>query len=136
MSPIGVALRLIAAASLVSVATAGLPRYALGQDSTAQRPAGAITLPVESADSVKLAPEPLIESSAASDSAESWITRRDALGAGIAILATVAVAPLDRPISGEFREPGWQKAETLHSASHALAFGGGPGPFVLGIGFY
>ncbi|HSU96232.1 MAG TPA: phosphatase PAP2 family protein, partial [Gemmatimonadaceae bacterium] len=55
---------------------------------------------------------------------------------GISVLATIAVAPLDKPVSAELQEAGWQKDEPLHSASQALAFAGGPGPFLVGAGFF
>ncbi len=71
-----------------------------------------------------------------SDSSPSWVTKRELLGAGISILASIAVAPLDRPVAGEMQDPGWQKDEPLRSASQALAFAGGPGPFILGAGFF
>lgn len=73
--------------------------------------------------------------SASADSAPPWITKRELLGGGISVLATIAVAPLDKPVSAELQEPGWQKDEPLHSASQVLAFAGGPGPFLLGAGF-
>mgnify|MGYP001553585566 FL=1 len=136
MVPIAVASRLIVAASIVSLAATTLPRDAMGQGSTARYPAQLDTAIAEGTDSAKLAPKLSVEAATGTDSPESWLTRRDAVGAGIAILATVAVAPLDRPISGELRESGWQNNEALHSASQALAFGGGPGPFIVGVGFY
>ena len=64
------------------------------------------------------------------DSTPPWITKRELLGGGISVLATIAVAPLDKPVSAELQEAGWQKDEPLHSASQALAFAGGPGPFL------
>ncbi|MEO9117474.1 MAG: phosphatase PAP2 family protein [Gemmatimonadaceae bacterium] len=128
--------RLIAVASIVSLAVAGSPGFALGQDSTAWNPARTGTLVADSSDSVGLSAKRPAEATADPGNGDPWFTRRDAFGAGIAILATVAVAPLDRPISGEFRELRWQKDEKLRSASQVLAFGGGPGPFILGAGFY
>jgi membrane-associated phospholipid phosphatase len=69
------------------------------------------------------------------DSTPPWITRRELIGGGLSVLATIAVAPLDKPVSAELQESGWQKDEPLHSASQVLAFAGGPGPFLVGAGF-
>jgi len=74
-------------------------------------------------------------STTSADSTPAWITKRELLGGGISVLVTIAVAPLDKPVSAEFQEAGWQKDEPLHSASQVLAFAGGPGPFLLGAGF-
>ena len=132
----GVASRLIAAASVACLAIAGAPRAAMGQDSTARYSLHSASVAPACTDSAKL--EQKVPAPAVTDSPRtvSWVTRRDAVGAGIALAVTVAVAPLDRPISKEFREPGWQRNRTLHSASDFLAFTGGPGPFVVGVGFF
>ncbi len=90
----------------------------------------------DTSDSISRPQSRAVTSNLPADSGETWITRRELVGAGVAILATVAVAPLDRPVSGELQEPRWQKNEALHSVSQALAFGGGPGPFILGAGFF
>jgi membrane-associated phospholipid phosphatase len=92
---------------------------------------------METSDSVAaaLSNSPAPTASAQADSTPPWITKRELLGGGISVLATIAVAPLDKPVSAEFQESGWQKDEPLHSASQALAFAGGPGPFLLGAGF-
>ena len=58
------------------------------------------------------------------------------VGLGISLIATVAVAPLDKPVAGEMKETDWQKDERLHSVTQALAFAGGPGPFLLGAGLF
>ena len=70
------------------------------------------------------------------DSFPPWVTKRELLGAGISLLATIAVSPLDKPVANELQGAGWQKDEPLHSASQVLAFAGGPGPFFLGAGFF
>jgi len=57
-------------------------------------------------------------------------------GFGVAVLATLAVAPLDKPVAGEMSEADWEKDEQLHGASQRLAFAGGPGPFFLGAGLF
>ena len=78
----------------------------------------------------------LAASKARSDSGPPWFTKRELMVAGVAVLATVAVAPLDKPVSGELQDAHWQGDEPLHSASQVLAFAGGPGPFFLGAGFF
>lgn len=75
-------------------------------------------------------------SEVASDSTPPWVTRRDFVGAGIAVLATIAVAPLDKPVASELQGARWQNDAPLHNASEILAFAGGPGPFLLGAGFF
>lgn len=70
------------------------------------------------------------------DSTPPWITRRELAWLGASVIATVAVAPLDRPVAGEMGESGWKRDERLRSASQVLAFAGGPGPFFLGAGMY
>ncbi len=70
------------------------------------------------------------------DSSPPWVTKRELLGAGLSVLATIAVSPLDKPVANELQEARWQKDEPLHSASQAFAFAGGPGPFFLGAGFF
>jgi membrane-associated phospholipid phosphatase len=73
---------------------------------------------------------------ATADSTPPWITKRELLGGGVSVLATIAVAPFDKPVSAELQEAGWQKDEPLHSASQVLAFAGGPGPFLVGAGLF
>jgi len=131
---------LIAAASITCLVTAGLPRDAMGQDSTAGYSSHSPSETCACTDSGKSVSAVQIASataaSADSASGAAWLTRRDAVGVGVALAATVAVAPLDRPISKEFREPGWQQNGILHNTSDFLAFAGGPGPFLLGAGFF
>jgi membrane-associated phospholipid phosphatase len=71
-----------------------------------------------------------------STSTPPWVTKREMIGLGISLVATVAVAPLDKPVAGEMKETDWQKDERLHSVTQALAFAGGPGPFLLGAGLF
>lgn len=59
-----------------------------------------------------------------------WVTRADAIRLGGAVLATLAVAPLDKPISGEFAEPHWEQSRSIHHLARDVAFLGGDGPFV------
>lgn len=74
--------------------------------------------------------------SARSDSSPPWITKRELVGAGLSVIGTLVVAPLDKPVANELQDPGWQKDEPVHSASQALAFAGGEGPFLLGGGLF
>lgn len=103
---------------------------ATGLTSLASSPLGAQSFDGDTTSSAS-APEP-------SDSitTPAWVTKREALGLGLSIVATIAVAPLDKPVASEFQETRWQENEPLHSAAQALAFAGGPGPFLLGAGFF
>lgn len=65
-----------------------------------------------------------------------WFTRREMMVGGLAIVATLAVSPLDRPVAGELQEKQWQHNSDLHHVAQQFAFAGGPGPFVLGAGLY
>jgi membrane-associated phospholipid phosphatase len=76
------------------------------------------------------------DSSAPAPASAPWVTRRDADMLGVAVLATAAVAPLDRPISDEFAEPQWSDDRTLRDAASDAAFFGGEGPFVASAGLY
>jgi len=51
---------------------------------------------------------------------------------GVAVLATIALAPFDHQISGELQAPRLQGADDLHQTAKAFAFFGGPGPFMVG----
>jgi len=64
------------------------------------------------------------------------ITRRELEVGGLAVLATFAVAPLDHPVEAELQEPRWQNNGVLRSTTHDLAFIGGPGGFMIGVGLY
>jgi membrane-associated phospholipid phosphatase len=59
-----------------------------------------------------------------------WVTRRDAVDLGVAIAATLSLAPLDRPISKEFAEPQWERSRRIHHIAGDVAFLGSGGPFV------
>lgn len=48
------------------------------------------------------------------------------------LMATVALVPLDRPVSSELQEPNVQRPDDLHQTVDAFAFFGGPGPFMVG----
>ncbi len=71
-----------------------------------------------------------------SDSTPPWVTKRELVGLGISLIATVAVAPLDKPVADEMKETDWQQDQRLRHATQALAFAGGPGPFLLGAGLF
>jgi membrane-associated phospholipid phosphatase len=58
-----------------------------------------------------------------------WVTRRDGLVLGGALVATIGLTPLDRPIAREFEEPHWRKSRLAHHAAGDVAFLGGKGPF-------
>lgn len=62
-----------------------------------------------------------------------WFTRRDAIFFGGALGATALLAPLDRPISGEFGEPHWSRSRRVHHLAGDVAFFGGDGPFVVSM---
>jgi membrane-associated phospholipid phosphatase len=71
------------------------------------------------------------DSSASAHSASRpWVTREDGIRLGIATAATLGLAPLDRPISGEFAEPHWKQSRPVHHIARDIAFLGGDGPFV------
>ena len=60
-----------------------------------------------------------------------WFTSRDAKAAAAGILATLAIAPLDKPISSEFAEPERRGNASLRHTTRKIAFFGGSGPFLL-----
>jgi membrane-associated phospholipid phosphatase len=49
---------------------------------------------------------------------------------GGAVVTTIAITPLDRPIAREFAEPHWKESRLAHHAAGDIAFLGGEGPFV------
>jgi membrane-associated phospholipid phosphatase len=66
----------------------------------------------------------------------SWITKGDALAGAVAVLSTMAMAPLDGRAARELQEQHFQGSEDLQQTARGLAFLGGPGPFILGAGFF
>jgi membrane-associated phospholipid phosphatase len=62
----------------------------------------------------------------------SWVTKGDAVAGALAILATVAIAPLDGGAARELQEHQFQSSDDLQHAARQLAFLGGPGPFLVG----
>lgn len=137
MSRTGISSYLLAATSLITMALVASPNPAMAQDPvTWQAGMPSESAIADTAGPASLPPTPPGAQQPSADSGTSWITHREMAGAGLSILATVAAAPLDKPVEGELQEPSWQKNEALHNASQVLAFGGGPGPFLLGAGLF
>jgi membrane-associated phospholipid phosphatase len=65
-----------------------------------------------------------------------WLTKGDAIGGAIAVLATFAIAPLDRHTAKLLQQENLQGSDDLKHTAHELAFLGGPGPFIIGAGLY
>ena len=65
-----------------------------------------------------------------------WLTKRDAVGAALAILATVAISPLDVRTARALQKQQFQSSGDLQSTARQLAFLGGPGPFLMGAGLF
>jgi membrane-associated phospholipid phosphatase len=65
-----------------------------------------------------------------------WVTKGDAVAGALAVLATVAIAPLDATAARKLQEQQFQQSEDLQSTARQLAFVGGPGPFVVGAGLF
>ena len=102
---------------------------------------GAVTVPARAqniiTDSVETAAAPRpSDVKQRTDSTPPWLTRRELTGFGVSLLATIAVAPLDKPSSEEFQEPRWKDNRLLQNVTTDLAFAGGPGPFFVGAGLF
>ena len=69
------------------------------------------------------------------DSAQ-YFSRRKLIFTGGAVLATGLLAPFDRPIQHSMQADDLQGDHGLHRAANALAFTGGPGPFIAGGALY
>lgn len=69
-------------------------------------------------------------------SAEPIVSRRDLEMLGGAVFATAAVAPFDHCIQHNIRTEDLRTSASLVHVANALAFTGGPGPFVLGGALY
>jgi membrane-associated phospholipid phosphatase len=65
-----------------------------------------------------------------------WVTKHDAAAGALAVLATLAIAPLDARTARELQEQRFQRSDDLQHTANDLAFLGGPGPFVIGAGLY
>jgi membrane-associated phospholipid phosphatase len=66
----------------------------------------------------------------------AWVTKGDAVAGAAAVLATIAMAPLDGRTARELQEPRLQGNDDLQHTARDLAFLGGPGPFLMGAGFF
>jgi hypothetical protein len=64
-----------------------------------------------------------------------WVTSKEEVIAGMAIAATIAIAPLDHTIDTELQKPRLHQNVALQKTATGLAFLGGPGPFVI-VGRY
>ena len=65
-----------------------------------------------------------------------WLTKRDAVAGAVAVLATVAIVPLDTRTAGAMQAQRFQSSEDLQRAARQFAFLGGPGPFLMGAGLF
>ena len=65
-----------------------------------------------------------------------WLTKGDAVAGALAVLATVAIAPLDGRTARELQEQQFQRSDDLQHAARDLAFLGGPGPFLMGASLF
>ena len=65
-----------------------------------------------------------------------WITKHDGVAGALAVLATVAIAPLDARTARGLQEQQFQRNDDLQHTARDLSFLGGPGPFVIGAGLY
>ncbi|MDB4874209.1 MAG: phosphoesterase PA-phosphatase related protein [Gemmatimonadetes bacterium] len=70
---------------------------------------------------------------AQTDSSRSvpWVTKRDVTAVGVAIAATLAIAPFDHAISRELGDPESLRNRGLNRAADNIAFLGGSGPFLV-----
>ena len=66
----------------------------------------------------------------------AWVTKGDGVAGAFALLATVALAPLDGRTARKLQEQQFQTSNDLQHTARQLAFLGGPGPFVLGAGLF
>lgn len=65
-----------------------------------------------------------------------WVTAGDAIGGFLAVIGTVAVAPLDGRTARDLQAQQLQHSDDLQHAARQLAFLGGPGPFLMGGAFF
>lgn len=69
---------------------------------------------------------------AADSSRATLLTRREREAAVAAVLATAALAPLDRPVQRALQVEDLQANGGLRRVTSGFAFAGGPGPFLVG----
>jgi membrane-associated phospholipid phosphatase len=101
-----------------SVVVAGLAALiAISTRGAAQAPPASVSVAQDTSAAVRRAPEP-------------WVTRRDALAFGGAVVATVVLSPLDGPAFGEFDEPRWRDSRRVRHVAGDVAFLGSDGPFL------
>jgi membrane-associated phospholipid phosphatase len=65
-----------------------------------------------------------------------WLTKSDAVVGALAVLATVAIAPLDGRTARVLQEKQFQRSDDLQHTARQLAFLGGPGPFLMGASLF
>jgi len=68
--------------------------------------------------------------------ARPWLTKGDAVAGALAVLTTVAIAPLDGRTARELQEQQFQRSDDLQHTARDLAFVGGPGPFLVGASLF
>lgn len=61
-----------------------------------------------------------------------WVTKGDAVVGALAVLATVAIVPIDGRAARKLQEGQFQRSDDLQHTARQLAFVGGPGPFLMG----
>jgi membrane-associated phospholipid phosphatase len=66
----------------------------------------------------------------------AWVTKSDAVAGALAVLATMAIAPLDARAARVLQEKRLQGSDDLQHTARDLSFLGGPGPFVIGASLY
>jgi membrane-associated phospholipid phosphatase len=69
---------------------------------------------------------------ARADDAEGVFSRRMLFPLGAAVVATIVIAPFDRPIQSALQNHTLQRSASLHGAADVLAYAGAQGPFLLG----
>lgn len=70
------------------------------------------------------------------DTTRPWLTKRDAVAGALAVLATVAITPFDGQTARKLQEQKFQSSDDLQNTARELSFVGGPGPFLMGAGFF
>ena len=65
-----------------------------------------------------------------------WLTKGDAVLGAVAVLATLAISPLDARTARELQQQHLQANDDLQQTARQFAFLGGPGPFVMGASLY
>jgi membrane-associated phospholipid phosphatase len=76
------------------------------------------------------------DTSRTASSSRQYISRREMIFGGVAVVATGLLAPLDRPIQRNLQAEDLQDDRGLRRTANALGFSGGPGPFIAGGAMY